>query len=224
VNKKCFLTAFAVCVAFAVPVRAETPCSLPYYPVAVGDVNQYRTTTKTLDASGAVVKTKSTVTTDTVEKVSSDRYVTTTRKLGTASQTVWLCTEEGLRAKVPEYPGVTVETSGVSIPAHMGIGDVWTQTYQAGSPDKMSRMTTINRVVGREMVAVQAGTFEAFRVNYEIDIVMGDEPPTVTRGSKWFAEGIGLVKVTSALQSTEDDEKRSVEVEIELLKRSIRKP
>src|SRR5712691_5334765 len=52
-----------------------------------------------------------------------------------------------------------------------------------------------NRVIGRENVTVPAGTFNAWRVDYErIDTPPQKDYSQTVKGSRWYAPGVGLVR------------------------------
>jgi len=201
--------------------RATGSCSLAHYPVAAGDVNEYRTTTRQLDAEGGVVATTSSVYTERVMSVEMGRYRVATTMDGTTNDSVWLCTDEGLAMKIDEIPEMTITTAGVSVPAGMDVGAEWTQTFDMDGPGIATRIATVNRVTAREEITVPAGTFEAFRVDYEARTTAPEESPSVTRGTQWFAVGTGIVRSTSVSDIDAEDVSR-VETTLELLKRTTR--
>lgn len=213
-----FLTCLVAIVALASAARGASLCSLPHHPVAVGDVAEYRTTTRILDAAGDVFRTTSTVHKETVDSVSNDGYVTTTVKLGTSATSARICTREGIRPELPPNQRIALVTTGVSIPSRLHVGDEWTLTHEPASDAAAAKITTTHRAAGEEDVTVPAGTFRAIRVDHEITISTPGKDPAVTRGSKWFAIDAGLVRSVSTVVSTTGDARRT-EVTVELLRR-----
>jgi hypothetical protein len=218
------LVVAALIFALARPVGVEAAtgsCSLVHYPVAAGDVNEYRTTTRQLDAEGGVVSTTSSVYTERVLSVDKDRYRVATTIGGTTSDSTWLCTDEGLAMQLDEIPEMSITTTGPSIPATMDVGTEWTQTFEMDGPGISMRITTVNRVTSREEITVPAGTFDAFRIDYEARTEAPGEPPSLTRGTQWFAVGTGIVRSTSVSDLGAEDVS-TVETTLELLKRTTR--
>lgn len=209
-------SAFAA-ILLSTPLGAQNLCSLPHYPVAAGDMNEYRTTSRQLDQSGAVIATESTVYREQVLSVESGRFRVLTTTQGNATESVWLCTDEGLSLKIDDAPGMKIAASGPTIPARIDVGFEWTQVFESSGEGFTQTLTTVNRVTAQEQVTVIAGTFEAFRVDYEIEAVATGAQPSVVSGTQWFAPGIGLVKSTSVVPM--EGEVASVETTIELNRR-----
>jgi hypothetical protein len=206
-----------VAILLSIPMGAESRCSLPHYPVTAGDVNEYRTTSRQLDAEGAVVATESTVYREEVLSVENGRFRVLTTTQGNATDSVWLCTEEGLSLKIDDVPGMKITATGPTIPARIEAGLEWTQVFESSGEGFTQKLTTVNRVTGREQVTVIAGTFEAFRVDYEIETIATGAPPSVVRGTQWFAPEVGLVKSTSIVPM--EGEISTIETTIELNRR-----
>lgn len=205
---------------FSAPALAESRCSFAHYPVAPGDVNEYRTTSRQFDAEGNVTATTSSLYREEITAVEADRYRVTTTADGNVSESEWLCGGEGLAMTMAEYPGMTITATGVSIPARMEVGDEWTQVFESRAEGFSQKMTTVNRVTAREEITVSAGTWEALRVDYEIETSIPDQPSSTISGTQWFAPGVGLVRTTSTIPM--EGEVVSVETTIELLKRTTR--
>lgn len=109
----------------------------------------------------------------------------------------------------------TRELSGITIPVAINIGDAWaqsltlegTQTIDGISHPARSQLTTTCRAIGRESVTVDAGTFNALRVECQTDVKRStaiDADNLITNalsltGTSWYVEDIGLVKsITSS--------------------------
>ena len=197
----------------------EKLCSLAHYPIAVGDINEYRMTSIQLDAEKKILNTTSNTYSDEITLVQWDRFRTKSVSEGNTSESEWLCSAEGIKLKVGQYPDTKLTTTGVTIPAKMRIGGVWNQTFALESPGSRQQTSTINRITKREEVIVPAGTFDAYRVDYEVETTIQGEAPTYARGTQWFAPGFGIVKSTSVI-NMESDEIRSIESTIELIKRT----
>jgi len=221
VNRQRFAPAVIITLLFATMLSAESRCSLPHYPVAVGDVNEYRTTSKQLDADGNAVTTESNVYKEEVTSVDPDQYKVVTTTAGNTVDVDWSCTDEGLSVKLGEVPGVVMKSTGVSIPAKLDVGDEWTQTFESGAEGFSQKMVTVNRVTGREQVTVPAGTYEALRVDFDIDMNIPGQGPVTSTGTQWFVPGVGLVKSTSSLPM-EAGEVVRVEASTELIKRTTK--
>ena len=217
--------ALVVCLSLAAkPAKKDaapaTRCSFEHYPVAVGNVSEYRMTSRQLDADGKVVEENALTYAEEVVAVEPDGYRTKNVSDANASEGAWLCTADGISMKYDEYPETTITATGVSIPATMEIGQSWTQTFSMEGPGVSQTTKTTNRVVKREMVSVPAGSFEAWRVEFESETVAaGSERPTIIRGTQWFVTSVGMVKASSVI-AMEMDRVRSVESITELVKQT----
>jgi len=198
---------------------AGSRCSFAHYPIAVGDINEYRMTSKQLDTEKKVLNTTSYTYRDEVTAVEADRYLTKSVSEGSASESEWVCSDEGVELKFAEYPDTKITTTGVTVPAKMDVGGVWNQTFELESPGSSQKSKTVNRITRRETVVVPAGTFDAYRVDYEIETTSPEQAPSSVRGTQWFAPDAGIVKSTSVIDM-EQGEIRSIETTIELMKRS----
>lgn len=204
--------------------KAESSrCSFDHYPVAVGMVSEYRTRTRQLDAAGKVVSESENSYTEEIASVEPDSYKTKNLSAGNASETTWICSDAGIALKYDEYPETKITASGVSVPSTMEVGSSWTQSFTMESPGVNQTTTTTNRVTKREMVSVPAGSFEAWRVEWESSTtVAGQEgAPTVIRGTGWYATSVGFVKSSMTL-AMEMDDIRSVENVTELVRQSTK--
>jgi hypothetical protein len=133
----------------------------------------------------------------------------------------WECLPKGL---INTFSGTmitesdTVNTTsdgdGITIPASISVGDKWTQTCNLISSDgkgegELHRALTYKRTAAAiETVTVPAGTFEAVRVDYDLEMDASMEtydghslPFDVdySSGSEWYVEGVGLVKKTAGV-------------------------
>ena len=196
-----------------------TLCSLAHYPIAVGDINEYRMTSIQLDAEKKILNTNSNMYSEEITHVEGDRFRTKSVSDGNTSESEWLCSDEGLGLKFAEYPDTKITTTGVTIPAEMRIDGVWNQTFESESPGSHQKSTTVNRITKREEVIVPAGTFDAYRVDYEVETTIPGQAPTYVRGTQWFAPDFGMVKSTSVI-TMETGEVSSIESTIELMKRT----
>jgi hypothetical protein len=195
-------------------------CSYEHYPVAVGIVSEYRTTSKHLDAAGKVVNESSNSYTEEVVSVEATSYRTKNGSAGNSSESTWLCGDEGISLKYDEYPETKITASGVSVPPTMEVGGSWTHTFTMESPAVTQTTKSVNRVTKREMVSVPAGSFEAWRVEWDSEtIVAGTDAPTVLHGVSWYATSVGLVK-SSITIPMEMEDVRSIETVTELMKQS----
>jgi hypothetical protein len=115
----------------------------------------------------------------------------------------------------------TKDLSGVTIPATINAGDTWsqsltlegTQTVNGTSYAASNQLTNNCTAMSIESVTVEAGAFDAMRVECKTDmnITIAIDPnnpistPLSLTGINWYAEEVGLVKsITSGpgLEST----------------------
>ena len=144
---------------------------------------------------------------------------------GVTRQSKWNCDNGNLIALNPSDGGSstintegysvdfqTTAASGVTLPAAMNPGDSWTQTItlegiqtingtEIPSKNQFSNTCT---VIGVESLAVEAGTFDAMRVDcltvMDITITMQDNPiqqNLTLNGTNWYAENVGLLKTVT---------------------------
>jgi len=144
---------------------------------------------------------------------------------GVTRQGKWSCESGNLTALDPSNGGsasvstenVSVEfqttaTNGVTLPGTVNPGDTWQQTLTLEGTQTISDMVIPAKnefsnsceAIGLESVTVEAGTFDAMRVDclttMKISITMQETPiETVLtlHGPSWYAEGVGMVKSTS---------------------------
>ncbi|HEX2998051.1 MAG TPA: hypothetical protein VHP14_24720, partial [Anaerolineales bacterium] len=103
----------------------------------------------------------------------------------------------------------TTNSSGITLPAIINPGDVWLQSLtlegtQAANGVSYQVSNNFNndcKAVGVESVTVQAGIFDAMRVDcnttMKISLTLGDTPMENTfnlTGTSWYAQGVGMVK------------------------------
>lgn len=220
---------------FGVRVEAQTGgCQNPNFPVHEGSSWTYV-------YPNLVIPTEETW---TVTEVSASAF-SLFRDERTPSETrtrseYWHCSARGLlkrsdddstRAVVRSYAdlgdgGAHLEhfATGVDLPnTPLRIGMRWESDKQleygpAEGEGTRHTVRTLYEVTAREKVNVPAGTFTAFRVDYQAEYFY-TSPPVYTEtesftasgrvaGSSWYAEGVGLVKQvwrradTNALQTT----------------------
>jgi hypothetical protein len=114
----------------------------------------------------------------------------------------------------------TKDVSGVTLPAKISAGDTWSQSLTLEGTETLNgtefpasnKVTSDCKAIGVESVTVQAGTFDAMRVEcqnkMEVSLKMGETPIATTitlTGVNWYVENIGMVKSTttgSGLDST----------------------
>lgn len=189
-------------------------CDNPYYPTSPG-------TTWTYSDSGGPAGPFTF--TSSVSELRSDGFTLTLQYPGLTVTQQWACEPEGLVAL--QYGGgpsaalstsqttaqfETTEVSGVTIPASLQAGDQWQQSYKIqgtqtigeGETGTSEGSVTYNfQALGMESVSVSAGTFEAMKIqndmNMEITVtVSGITVPTTVTGTNtlWYAPDVGWVK------------------------------
>jgi len=197
------------------PPESAGACENPYSPVIEGATWNYNLT-------GPIPDTF----THTVLSVESDGFTEQDQfGTGVTRQGKWQCengdlialNSAGNSANV-SAEGVSVdfettELSGVTLPAAINPGDTWsqsltlegTQTIGGTSYPASNRLTSNCTAIGIESVTVQAGTFDAMRVECQTDmnisIALDPNNPISTPLSLtnvyWYAENIGMVKNTT---------------------------
>ena len=197
----------------AVPAPQVHACDNPYMPVVPGATWNYRLTGPLADTF-----THSIVSVESSSFVEQDVFAA-----GVTRQGTWNCENgnlialdppSGASANVNTENNVSVDfetkdLSGVTIPAAINAGDSWsqsltlegTQTINGTSFPAGNQLTSDCKAIGIESVTVEAGTFDAMRVECQttmnISIAMGDVPIQSTldlTGTNWYAEGVGLIK------------------------------
>ena len=193
-------------------------CANPYLPVVAGATWNYKMTGSISDTF-----TRSIVAVDGSSFTDQDVFGT-----GVTRQGKWNCDGGNLTALNPsngssasvstENVSVDFQTtafSGVTLPATVNPGDAWEQATTLEGDETINDMvipaknefTNSCKAVGMESVTVEAGTFDAMRVdcmtNMKITITMQETPVETTvilNGSNWYAENVGMVKSASTGQ------------------------
>ena len=121
----------------------------------------------------------------------------------------------------------TTSWDGVTLPAALKAGDTWTQNFTlegvetiAGMQFNAKNVTAISCTAGAtESVTVQAGTFDAVRVDCQSDSIVTvttnstDIPTTISMTwTNWYAPNVGLVKTDSTADINEDMELTSYQI------------
>lgn len=203
------------------PTATKGLCNLAHYPVAVGLTNEHRIVSTQLDADGKVVEKNTSSYTDEIVAVEANGFRTRSTAEGNSSESEWICTEEGISLKYAEYPETKITATGTVVPATMEVGGSWNHSFSMEAPGVSQTSKTVNRVTKREMVEVPAGTFEAFRIDYEIETLAEGQEPSTIRGTQWFVTSVGIVKSASVIPVAME-QTRSVETVLELVKQTTK--
>ncbi len=135
----------------------------------------------------------------------------------------WACSEAGLVALDFGGPSASLATqgsqasfttlsqAGVTLPKTVSPGDNWTQNFEVegsqtlpgGSTGKSEGSASYqSTAIGLEEVTVDAGTFQAMRIDSHLNLDLSVEVSGVTAPfalsadiSSWYAPGVGLVKM-----------------------------
>ncbi len=197
------------------PVIADSACTNPYQPVIVGATWNYKLTGPIPDT---FIRSITSVESDGF----SDQDVFGT---GVTREGKWKCENGGLTALNPANGGsasvssenvyvdfFTTESNGLTLPAILNTGDLWTQnTTIEGTEDiNGSKIPAKNeyastcKVAGLESITVEAGTFDAVKVDCQIvmnvTVTIQDSPIVTTvnfNATNWYAEKIGLLKTVT---------------------------
>jgi hypothetical protein len=196
------------------PTEAATAgaCANPYLPVIVGATWNYKLTGPTSDTYE-----------HTILSVESDGFTEQdVFGVGVTRKGKWTCDNGNLIALNPpsgdsgtvqaQNVQVNLETkehSGVTLPATINANDTWSQTLTLEGTETINgtelpaRNEFSNNCTahGIESVTVEAGTFDAMRVECKtvmnLSITMGGQDTAATfnlTGTSWYTEGIGMVK------------------------------
>lgn len=197
----------------AVPVPQVHACDNAYMPIVPGATWNYKLTGPLSDTF-----THSILSVEDSSFVEQDVFAA-----GVTRQGTWNCENgnlialdppSGASASVNTENNVSVDfetkdLSGVTIPATIHAGDTWsqsltlegTQTINGTSFPASNQLTSDCKAIGVESVTVEAGTFEAMRVECQttmnLSLSMGDVPIQNTlnlTGTNWYVENVGLVK------------------------------
>jgi len=199
------------------PPVASNACSNPYMPIVAGATWDYKLT-------GPISDTFK----HTILNVESDSF-TEQDEFGTGvtRQGKWQCDNSNLIALNPSAGGSasvstegisvdfqTKDLSGVTIPAEINPGDTWTQaltlegtqTINNLSFPASNKFSSNCKAIGVESVTVEAGTFDAMRVECEnamdITISLAENTPSNTvltfTNIVWYAQNVGMVKTSTS--------------------------
>jgi hypothetical protein len=142
---------------------------------------------------------------------------------GVTRQGTWNCENgnlialdppSGASANVSTENNVAVDfetkaLSGVTLPAAIDVGDTWsqsltlegTQTINGTAYPASNQLTSDCKAIALESVTVEAGTFDALRVECQtrmkLSVKTGDtalENTLDLTGTNWYARNVGLVK------------------------------
>lgn len=198
------------------PTESASACDNPYMPVIVGATWDYKLT-------GPVPDTF----THTVLSMEEDGFTEQdVFGVGVTRQGKWKCEDGNLTALNPpsgssgtveaQAVQVNLETkdvSGVTLPGTITAGDTWSQSITLEGTETINgqefparnQLTSNCTAMGVESVTVEAGTFDAMKVEcqttMDITITMGGSDiatPINLTGTNWYAQDVGLVKTVTA--------------------------
>jgi hypothetical protein len=192
----------------ALPQSSPTPtpvCANTYFPNAIYNQWEYSGTNSLVGEYTRI---------DTISS-SNDTTFTQESVLGSASYSVsYDCSTTGLTSQDPiqQYAGALLNSpdapvnvklfanSGISLPSNITPGETWHQVvdFEATSPqlNVNGRFIFDYTAVRLESVTVQAGTFDALRVDgtIRIQITSLHVPAGTYTLTSWWVPGVGLVK------------------------------
>ncbi|HET9911432.1 MAG TPA: hypothetical protein VFQ13_06040 [Anaerolineales bacterium] len=195
------------------PSESPHACDNPYLPIVLGATWNYKLTGPLPDTF-----------THTILSMESNSFVEQdVFNAGVTRQGTWNCENGNLIALDP--PGgasanvstennvavdfETKDLSGVTLPAAINVGDTWsqsltlegTQTINGTAYPASNQLTSNCKAIGLESVTVEAGTFDALRVECQttmkLSLKLGDTPTENTinlTGTNWYVRDVGLVK------------------------------
>lgn len=194
------------------PTTVEGLCDNPYFPVVEGATWNYDMTTNFGTATS----------TNTITDVGTDGFLMVTDNPNVSYVITWECSAEGLywlqstggmfAAVFQTDAGTgtvqTISFTGVSIPAEVQPGDSWISdeeiTASGFGVGETFTIYTDYHAVGMETVTVQAGTFDALRVDFTMTNT-SEKLPVSIEGTSWFAAGVGQVKTTGLIGDISSD-------------------
>jgi hypothetical protein len=194
------------------PTETAGACDNAYMPVVVGATWDYKLTGPTSDTF-----------THTVLSVEDDGFTEQdVFAVGVTRQGTWACEDGNLIALDPpsgssgtvQAEGVQVnletkDVSGITLPATINAGDTWSQTLTLEGAETingqeypaLNELTSDCTAIGVESVTVEAGTFDAMKVECQtamnLTITIGGSDmntPLNLAGTNWYAENVGLIK------------------------------
>ncbi len=195
------------------PSESSGACNNPYLPIVLGATWNYKLTGPVPDTF-----THTILSLESNSFVEQDVFAT-----GITRQGKWNCENGNLIALDP--PGgasanvstennvtagfQTTNSSGVTLPATINTGDTWsqsltlegTQTINGTAYPASNQLTSDCKAISLESVTVEAGTFDALRVECQtavkLSVKTGDtalENTLNLTGTNWYVRGVGLVK------------------------------
>jgi hypothetical protein len=184
------------------------PCSTEYFPLPAGAEWEHRLDLQTTPHStslGGTSRTKvvRTSATSVVVSYGFDGLRDGDTAEATASETIYICSAEGpVAARDWTRFGVILNAASET-PAGLAPALKWRTWTEIVSPRRVV-VKTGHEAKAVESVTVPAGTFDALRVDFER--VDGDEPRfgvrVETRGSRWYARGVGLLRFRAETVTT----------------------
>ncbi|MBI3161531.1 MAG: hypothetical protein HYZ23_03435 [Chloroflexi bacterium] len=194
---------------------ANSACANPYMPVIVGAIWNYK-----LSGPAPDTYTHSILNVEAGGFTEQDVF-----GAGVTRQGKWNCDNGNLIALNPagggsasvQTEGMTSEfqttaLEGVTLPASINIGDSWsqsvtiegTQTLNGTTVPSKNQTTSNCTATGMESVTVDAGIFDALRVDCQNTMLItvtidgnSTELPLVFSAMNWYAQGVGLIKTVS---------------------------
>jgi TPR repeat protein len=198
-----------VSLSAAVSTADVMPCRYVSWPVMLGATWTMRFTVGGTDAdkrSSTIVSTRQ----ELVVDVSGDSFVEEIRSETTSVdipglkagdikpevyQVAYRCSERGpvQNGDRPD-PRTRVVYEGPEVLGTLAQGVEWDSSY---TMSQIGKVPTHSRVVALEKVAVPAGTFDAWRIEFQSGYQTS--PPramiSTTTGTKWYAPNVGLVRM-----------------------------
>jgi len=192
-------------------------CGNPYMPIVAGATWNYKLTGPVSDTF-----THTILSVEDASFTEQDQFGT-----GVIRQGKWQCDNGNLIALNPSAGGSasistegisvdfqTKDLSGITVPAEINPGDTWaqsltlegTQTVNNLSFPASNQFSSTCKAIGVESVTVEAGTFDAMRVecenNMDITISLAENTPSNTvltfTNIVWYAQNVGMVKTSTS--------------------------
>ncbi len=82
-------------------------------------------------------------------------------------------------------------TPALQIPNHVAVGQQWVWEGYKVEDDDSIMVKTIGKIISEESITLQAGTFNALRIRYEIETSEGEHSVV----DQWMVKNIGRVKL-----------------------------
>lgn len=194
-------------------------CANTFYPVVAGATWNYTSTNASIGTSTFVRSINAVSENGFADQDVLDTGTTRTGNWSCANGTL-TALDQGALATVnvatdtssTTFIAESTESSGITMPAELTVGDSWDQTVlivgtvnvsESLNAKASAEVNTTCTPIGMETISVAAGTFEAMKINCTNQLTMIIEMestgpmtmPFQSTSDAWYARNVGLVKI-----------------------------